>query len=557
MLHSIIKYLNIQKWYSISIITINALLYLCKLFVYKYFTDIADNTIVAPINQLSDKIITFSMQLFAISMIGDFVQYMVKKAIIASINDFFTDATLRIINNDVDSIRKDNSFIVNQLWTYMHNMKKIMYNLFIDLPQIAIFTLFYIYTIYAINSNILSLIIPINIFILFMSQPLAEKQRKLYRKSEILDANAKNKMFEAIVNIEFVKLNNCEKYESIRICNSFETYAQAKTHGIWTKLCFRLMSNAYNSSALLVICLFGMLDITNADLNMASILYLIASTLLFHHKLIKLKDIYNCYAQTEPHIEFIFNNACVTNTGKDNNANTMMILEQKKPTGENIIYKNVSFSYDGETNVINNLSFEFIGNKINLLLGPNGSGKSTLIKLLLRLYNLENTRDDSNIIYFQGLNIKNMNLNDLRKRIVFVQSEPCIFNESIMYNIKYGIDMISDERIAELCDIIHSRHWLLQNKHKNAGLKGKNLSGGEKKKIQIINAMCRRSDVIIFDEPTNTLDVNALIWFYEFVKLLRDTYNKTIIIITHDMRLKDICDNIIDLNEIINSKKTT
>lgn len=213
-----------------------------------------------------------------------------------------------------------------------------------------------------------------------------------------------------------------------------------------------------------------------------------------------------------------------------------------------IIYDNVTFSYDGTINVIRNLSFEFKDNKINLLLGPNGSGKSTLIKLLLRLYELENKENENNI-YFRNVNVKDLSLKELRKKITFVSHEPHIFNESVLYNIKYGNENVADNMIIELCDILYSREWLLQNKNNLAGFRGRNLSGGERKKIQLINAICRNSDVIIFDEPTNTLDSNALQWFNEFVINLRDNHHKTIVIITHDIRLKAVSDHTVDLTQ--------
>ena len=74
------------------------------------------------------------------------------------------------------------------------------------------------------------------------------------------------------------------------------------------------------------------------------------------------------------------------------------------------------------------------------------------------------------------------------------------------------------------------------------------MSGSEKKKVQLINALCRDdAEVLIFDEPTNTLDSMGISWFNDFVKLLRDKYKKTIIIITHDLRLKDISDNLVEI----------
>lgn len=193
-----------------------------------------------------------------------------------------------------------------------------------------------------------------------------------------------------------------------------------------------------------------------------------------------------------------------------------------------------------------NISFKLVHNQINLLLGPNGSGKSTIIKLLLRLYELEES-DNKNIIYYSGKNIKSMSLEELRNSITFVAQEPAIFNDTVWNNLTYGIEHISETQILNNCALLDSKEWIVEQKNKIAGFRGKELSGGEKKKIQLINSISRNTDVIIFDEPTNALDSNALKWFIGFVKKIKEDYKKTVIIITHDTRLTDVVDNVVTL----------
>ena len=188
--------------------------------------------------------------------------------------------------------------------------------------------------------------------------------------------------------------------------------------------------------------------------------------------------------------------------------------------------------------------------KINLLLGPNGSGKSTIIKLLLRLYEIN---EDNGSIYYYGKNIKSISLQELRENITFVSQDPSIFNDTVWNNIIYGNENMTENKIMEICDILDSAEWINEVKNKKAGFRGKNLSGGEKKKIQLINSICRDTDVIIFDEPSNALDSNAIRWFIEFVNKLKNKYNKTVIIITHDLRLTTISDNIVDLNILMDN----
>ena len=278
------------------------------------------------------------------------------------------------------------------------------------------------------------------------------------------------------------------------------------------------------------------------------LLFLAANTGNFCNQVLQLKDIYNYYYKVLPKIGFIYNminkKPSLDEEGSQSELEKIEFFAPEK----NIVFKNITFSYDGITNVINDLSFEFLTNKINLLLGPNGSGKTTLIKLLLRLYKLPtNTK---NKILLHGVDINQIDLATLRNKITFVSQDSNIFNNTILYNIKYGNEEVSDNKIITLSDFFCSRDWLIQNKNKLTGFRGKNISGGEKKKIQLINALCKNSEIIIFDEPTNTLDSKAIEWFKEFITKLKNEYLKTIIIITHDMRLVKISDCVVSIGDV-------
>lgn len=542
MFEKILNYLSNYKWYVIStIILTNVATQLSKLFIYRNLTEY-----IITINTLLDSdslFISFFVKLFAINLLHELIKFFLGKIIAISINDLFNKITKCVLYNTMDFYTKDIYTKISQIWVYLNNIEFLMDKLLIEFPKILTFMGYYIYTIYSLYPQAILFIVPTNLFITIALHSLSKKQYKLQRKRTKLDMDVKNKLLEAITNIEFIKLNSHEQQENNRINGSFEYYTKNKIYDKWINFCIDFLSNVYNDFILLVIYSIGIIYIIEKSIRPIDLLYLAVNTGNFYYQIVQLKDIYNYYMRINPKLEVIYD--ILNSKVEEIEATKIINHTASELNNKNIIYKNITFSYNKVINVINNLSFEFIGNKINLLLGPNGSGKSTLIKLLLRLYDVEDDR-----IYFKGCDINSMSLKELRDKICFVSYEPCIFNESVLYNIKYGNENISDNKIMELCDIIYSRNWLLQNKNKDTGFRGKNLSGGEKKKIQLINAICKDSEVIIFDEPTNTLDSTALKWFNEFIKLLRDDYNKTVIIITHDLRLKDVCDNIVDLSKI-------
>ena len=548
----LLEYLNNYKWFAIiGIVATNIMTQLYKLSTYRNLTDFI--TSITSLVGSDNVIVSIFIKLFIVHLLQNMIKYILEKIILLGIRDLFNRITKCIMYNTMDFYKKDIQNKISQVWLYLNNIEQMMEKLLIDLPRILTFISYYVYIINMLYPQAILFILPANIFIIFALHPFSRKQYKLQRERLVLDTDVKNKLLEATSNIEFVKLNTRENHESNRVNNAFNKYTHNKIREKWMEFCVDFISHVYNDFLILIIYSVGIIYVVEKSLKPIDLLYLAVNTGNFYYQTMQLKDIYNYYMKINPKLEIIYHIL----GAKEEKTEFKGLIDSIAPNvnNNNIVYNNVSFSYDGIINVINNLSFEFIGNKINLLLGQNGSGKSTLIKLLLRLYELEDTNDtndisDKNKIYFKGSNIKELTLREIRKRIVFVSQEPHIFNESIIYNIKYGNEKVMDNKVIELCDVIYSRDWLLQNKDKSAGFRGRNLSGGEKKKIQLINAICRDAEVIIFDEPTNTLDSNAIIWFNEFIKLLKEKYNKTIVIITHDLRLKEVADNIIDLAKI-------
>jgi ABC-type multidrug transport system fused ATPase/permease subunit len=286
--------------------------------------------------------------------------------------------------------------------------------------------------------------------------------------------------------------------------------------------------------------------LSGGHITAAELMYLGAQTHIFYFKLKELRDIYNHYIRKQTRINTIYQ-ILISDQLENINENRE---NDNKVNDFDISFTNVTFGYKADRIILNNLNLYFESNKVNLLMGPNGSGKTTIIKLLLRLYDLEGIQgeDNSNIIEINGYNIKKLSKKYIRENISFVSQEPHIFNDTVVDNIYYGNN--SNNNILNYNDLLNLEDWIFENKDKKCGFMGKNLSGGEKKKIQLLNAICGQSKVIIFDEPSNALDKVAIGWFVEFIKKLKNELGKTIIIITHDARLKVHADKIIDINEV-------
>lgn len=201
---------------------------------------------------------------------------------------------------------------------------------------------------------------------------------------------------------------------------------------------------------------------------------------------------------------------------------------KKIKISEQINIDNVSFSYDNEKYILENVNCKFEKNKKYAIVGNSGSGKSTLIKLLQGNY-----KNFDGKIFFDDYDIKTLNIDVINNAISIVQQDVFIFNATVWENITL-FSNFEDIRIqnalekAGLSEFI-STHGL----DYYCGENGKSLSGGEKQRISIARCLLRDSDVILFDEATAALDnLNSTAIENTILSL-----DKTCIVITHKLNL--------------------
>ena len=174
-----------------------------------------------------------------------------------------------------------------------------------------------------------------------------------------------------------------------------------------------------------------------------------------------------------------------------------------KNTGE-VEFKHVDFSYDGERQILKDISFKLESGKSMAIVGPSGSGKSTIINLIPRLYDA-----CSGSVSFDGVDVRQLDLNFLRSSIGVVSQETYLFNGSIRENLLYADPDATEEEMIEACkkaniyDFIVSQEKGLDTEVGNRGLK---LSGGEKQRISIARVLLKDPSLLVFDEATSALD---------------------------------------------------
>lgn len=187
------------------------------------------------------------------------------------------------------------------------------------------------------------------------------------------------------------------------------------------------------------------------------------------------------------------------------------------------------------------------------VVGESGSGKTTLINLISHLY-----YKDSGIIKFKGIEIERLSEKFIRDNITIINQFPYLFNLSIKENFKLINPNITDNEIIELCNEVYLKQYILSlpdGINTVVGEGGCKLSGGQKQRLSIARALCKKTNVLILDESTSSLDNNAQ---NEVMKIIKKLSEKmTIIIVTHKVYTVTFADSIILLrNGIIEDVNT-
>lgn len=169
-----------------------------------------------------------------------------------------------------------------------------------------------------------------------------------------------------------------------------------------------------------------------------------------------------------------------------------------------IEFDGVAFSYDEETQVLTDISFEASRDESIAFVGQSGAGKSTIVSLLTRIQH-----PDAGQITANGVSIGEYDLSEWRSRLAVVRQDPYIFNETLRANITVGKRNVSEEEIERTCELAMVSEFIedLPNGFETQlGDNGARLSGGQRQRIALARALLKDADILILDEATSDLD---------------------------------------------------
>ena len=202
----------------------------------------------------------------------------------------------------------------------------------------------------------------------------------------------------------------------------------------------------------------------------------------------------------------------------------------------NIEFRNINFSYDKKNNVLNNLNFNIKKGESIGIFGPSGSGKSTFINMLCGFIT-----PDTGSIFIDGVKV-DLDNQDWLNKISYVPQDIFLSDNNLLYNIAYGqVDHnYNKDKIINLITNLKLDQFTNQFE-KSIGEDGLKISGGQRQRVGIARALYKKSQLIILDESTSSLDKNTEENILKFI--FKNSENKTKIIISHKSSTLKFCDN--------------
>ncbi|MDE6256408.1 MAG: ABC transporter ATP-binding protein/permease [Muribaculaceae bacterium] len=222
--------------------------------------------------------------------------------------------------------------------------------------------------------------------------------------------------------------------------------------------------------------------------------------------------------------------------------NPKKITQSHKP---GISFRDVSFGYDENTNVLNNINLDILPGQTVAIVGQSGSGKSTLLDLIPRFYDIQKGK-----ILIEDIDITEVRLKDLRSLMGNVSQEAILFNDTIFNNIAFAKPNATREEVIEVAKIANAHDFIMETENGYdtlIGDRGCRLSGGQRQRISIARALLKDPAILILDEATSALDTESERLVQEALEnLMKD---RTTVVVAHRLSTIVNADKICVLNE--------
>lgn len=344
---------------------------------------------------------------------------------------------------------------------------------------------------------------------------------------------------EQISGMQIVQMFNAEKQEADKFRKINRKYTSANLSAIEYYAIFYPVVELISAIGLSLLVWFGSKGIWNHTISPGAFVSFPLYLNMLFRPVRMLADKFNTLQMGLVAADRVFKLLELEDYIKDEGEKTINRIK-----GE-LEFANVSFSYDDENYVLNDISFKLDSGKTMAIVGSTGSGKTTIINILNRFYEIQRGR-----ILIDGINIKDYKLNSLRERVAIVLQDVFLFDGTVVDNIRLRDSSISREKIIQASKTIGAHEFIerLPGAYDfRITERGSNLSMGQRQLISFVRALVIDPDILILDEATSSIDTETeTIIQYAIEKLIE---KRTSIIIAHRLSTVRNADKILVLDK--------
>jgi len=396
-----------------------------------------------------------------------------------------------------------------------------------------------IISLFLLNYKLALGIVAILPFLILITLLFKIKVRDSYRRVRTAIARINAFLQENITGAAVVQLFGQEDKQYRKFTWINKDHLDANLQSIFYYAIFFPLLEIISACAIALIVWYGGLQVLEGALTLGTLVAFIQYSDRFFRPISDLSEKYTILQAAMASSERIFNLL-------DTEPSIVAPARTKAPEirSGRIEFRNVSFSYNPGEPVLHDISFKVDPGEKVAVVGATGAGKSTLISLLSRFYDVQHGE-----ILVDGENIRNYDLQGLRKSIGIVLQDVFLFSGSVSENIRLGNETISDEQVQKAADTVHASHFIARLDARfdtKVGERGSSLSVGQKQLLAFARALAYDPKILVLDEATSSIDTETELLIRD--ALARLMAGRTSIIIAHRLSTIQNADRIIVLH---------
>ena len=374
-------------------------------------------------------------------------------------------------------------------------------------------------------------------FYIFFTVRITEWRTHFRKQANEFDSAANTKAIDSLLNYETVKYFGNEAYEASRYDESLERLRRARLKAQTSLSLLNTGQQLIIAAALVAMLWRATQGVVEGRMTLGDLVMINAFMIQLYIPLNFLGVLYREIKQSLTDLDKMF----VLMDREREVADALNAPNLNCQHSAHLKFESVSFAYESDRPILHNISFEIPSGKTVAVVGPSGSGKSTLARLMFRFYDVQQGR-----ITINGQDIRQVTQHSVRKALGIVPQDTVLFNDTVAYNIGYGLTGATQTEIETAAKAARIHDFIVSTPKGYAtsvGERGLKLSGGEKQRVAIARTLLKDPPILVFDEATSALDsANERAIQAELASAAQ---NKTTLVIAHRLS------TVVDAHEIL------